>query len=98
TQHYALSLHDALPIYLCRLCPWLNAPPLVPAFELKLIWAPKSATSSTAQNFSHPLRPAGIKREKGVKVRGKLLDKIDLSWQFARSEEHTSELQSRGHL
>src|SRR5262245_45331691 len=71
-------------VSLCRLCPWLKAFALVPAFGLKLICAPNSAQSLFSQTFNQAERPAGIIRLNGVKVRGKVFDRITRYWQRDR--------------
>src|SRR5439155_27092370 len=87
TQIYTLSLHDALPI----------STPLRLLGRAHLI----APTAVPAQR-----KPAGLPRPRGQISKSKMtmdsmLGKTSVFtrlWSGCRSEEHTSELQSRGHL
>src|SRR5207253_9166866 len=96
TPPYPPSLHDALPIYL---------PPLVPAYLAAGQLAERDRSNRRAQlaHLSGPvvtqrqLRRRERHRHGQLIVRGQVGDERR-NQQWNRSEEHTSELQSRGHL
>src|SRR5689334_17463500 len=72
---------------LCRLCPWLNAPALTPAFGLKLIAAPSIPMSDCEKSFIQPVRPAGMKFSNLGAVLGKLFDRLLRNWQLPVTEK-----------
>src|SRR5439155_22629749 len=88
TEIYTLSLHDALPI--SESLP-INSAPIVNAWAI-----PLGSACTLYENFTPICEPSPssdsiIGRSRGVEM-------IRISRIPARSEEHTSELQSRGHL
>src|SRR5439155_12545949 len=92
TELYTLSLHDALPILVVAVRP---AVLLVLSLALAL-----SSAQASAQDWSGideaAVDAVGSGEVPGIVVvvgRGD-----DIVYRRARSEEHTSELQSRGHL
>src|SRR5439155_21477383 len=83
TQLYTLSLHDALPI--SSTLPAFLHPAAVPAVPHFQSYSPADDLPSgfaMSQNYPNPFNPM-------TTIEFNLAD---------RSEEHTSELQSRGHL
>src|SRR5699024_12409173 len=82
--HYTLSLHDALPIYNDILITW-DCPfcPSIRRFCLAITFH-----SSQIQAFAEAVLP-------GLKRAGKIRHGAPDSHKLPRSEEHTSELQSR---
>src|SRR5439155_25518693 len=88
---YTLSLHDALPISIEVPTVGGRAPKILSKHELTNILEPRAA--EIAKLVYRDLEKVGLEKEirSGVVIVGGGAD-------MDRSEEHTSELQSRGHL
>src|SRR5439155_15384659 len=89
-----LSLHDALPILVKRLKSGaMNVGKMSSTSRLKAIQAIQTYSHHRSPIFAISHRTS-ISSEDGRSVVAVCLDRLD----GFRSEEHTSELQSRGHL
>src|SRR5207253_11442858 len=86
---YTLSLHDALPIYLHR---GERGQPETTEIRFGAAGEHHVGISPLQDPVGISQRLGGGRAGRGVGVVGALEPKLD------RSEEHTSELQSRGHL
>src|SRR5687768_18158501 len=88
TEIYTLSLHDALPISTSRMRSQSGQLPIKFGTRIALVFGPiASSNCSTSTWYVSPVF---------VDVTGDTYQ-VDVE-QFERSEEHTSELQSRLHL
>src|SRR5437870_11328960 len=85
-HHYLLSLHDALPIFALEL-----AQPLDATLPQRDQIGPALVALEQALERLLELDVVGRQRQEPLLVADRLL-------RLVRSEEHTSELQSRGHL
>src|SRR5439155_24214958 len=87
TDIYTLSLHDALPILLPRGIPWFG-------------WTfdPHWGTLRPLLGYGGWVAVSNVVSPLLVYLERFLLASLEVHEQRARSEEHTSELQSRGHL
>src|SRR5207253_9394875 len=97
TTTYTLSLHDALPISgeRVRVMGWLHSLRQLGGINFLVIrdgWGIVQAVAETEDELI-PLREGEIGVESVLAVEGLVVSEAQ-----ARSEEHTSELQSRGHL
>src|SRR5207253_5633770 len=94
TQFYTLSLHDALPISFCCSIKIARGGTNSSSAAVSLLWS--APNSLVAPSGHSPCRP----RSPHVTLARVTLQKRTgtASLLFTRSEEHTSELQSRGHL
>src|SRR5207253_10509800 len=87
---YPLSLHDALPIYMSSMIDLLSDADSGSLFLLPV-------TDEIAPNYSATIKTPMCTSMLRQKLFAFAYDKID-AFKYDRSEEHTSELQSRGHL
>src|SRR5439155_19657664 len=95
---FTLSLHDALPISTSRRALASRRPP--PVASRCCCGSPDAATIASPCNQSRRARSSGSSSEGGSDMRA-LACLVLAACSFpdpGRSEEHTSELQSRGHL
>src|SRR5207253_9421066 len=90
---YTLSLHDALPICIRFPPPHQNTPTL----RLPSTWRALSGAKQKGLHFCRPFR-AGRARLVDQSSSSSLSFPGPCPFPNLRSEEHTSELQSRGHL
>src|SRR5207253_10970861 len=90
TQLYTLSLHDALPILKSSATACANIPRSISSITPNTKPTPPTNPSAAAPPPSFPR-----KRESRL-LRALAVTAASSPW--SRSEEHTSELQSRGHL
>src|SRR5207253_8675384 len=97
TGIYTLSLHDALPIWRCGSSSSGEGPEMLvvlkQTYEELSREAAKMVASAIRQNPSLVLGLAT-----GSSTLGMYLELVRMHKEEGRSEEHTSELQSRGHL
>src|SRR5439155_8851198 len=97
TELYTLSLHDALPIYTLTTkmgAYKYSAEPRGQIFApLKIVHAKGGGSEKLSIRMRNPCNRQLI----SIQVRLQFFDS-SLRGSFPRSEEHTSELQSRGHL
>src|SRR5439155_19832499 len=90
TEIYTLSLHDALPISSTSAATSSALP------SRTNVWSVTSrAQRDAARSTWTTVSPLSTRIQRRSKTRR---PRIAGCWRYARSEEHTSELQSRGHL
>src|SRR5439155_21391414 len=96
TETYTLSLHDALPIWLLLK---IKGPPST-AMRAYVSAVRPSGGHDHGSNATDPARPHGWLRTQkwNTTTNFPLYSTNQAGFQESRSEEHTSELQSRGHL
>src|SRR5206468_7734388 len=94
TPTHPLSLHDALPISSAVLVILCANPPARAASVQPL----EIVTKSGVQVFSVEMATTEEEKTTGLMYRKELPDGKGMLFDFSRSEEHTSELQSRSDL